>query len=275
MRSLAAAVLLLCTCLSTTPTTQSPTLPICVGGPFQGPTSPTYPPTPGDPRNCRAIPTQVTPADGRGPLPAPGTFGVQSAGNHQAGSQTVSAIYTALQGVLQVQNPDLSQSGPNAQVLNTYLFTPDFSRRLQTGWIEEAFQDTRRVFVESNVGFTGRRYFDQYPLVDGVQYRFAVVSKPAGWYTLLWWNSSWQETWQLPGESPREGVLQQFLEVYTDNGVHPHVEPTYNDESELVWQDTSVRWDTLVNTSTAADAPYEVNWIQPYYHWAPGCWGAC
>lgn len=258
---------------TTTPTS----LPTCIGGPFRGPSVPTTPPTPDTVPSCLAIPTETTSVLGYGPLPQPGMARTQSIGYHHAGSQTINASYTTLTGLLQVNNPDISQSGANAHVLQSYLFTPDFSRYLQVGWIEEEWHgDVRRVFVENNLpGYAGRSYFEQYPLVDGQQYTFAVVTKPGGWNTMIWWNGSWQGLLFIPDVTPREGVEQQFLEIYTSNGVHPFVEPLYNDRSDLVYQETLVRWDTLIATSTTQDSPYEANWISPYYQWQPGCWGAC
>ena len=169
MRYLASAVILFSLCLSASLRTQSALMPICIGGPFVGPATPTYPPIPGDPRNCRAIPTDARAASGVGPMPAPSSFRADSVGYHFAGSQTRFASYTSLFGSLQVQNPDLSQSGADSHVLNTFLLTPDYNTLLQTGWIEEGWHgDVRRVFVESNLGFTGRQYFEQYPLTDGL-----------------------------------------------------------------------------------------------------------
>ena len=271
-----AAVLLAGTCLTAMgKADQSVSLPICVGGPFEGSVNPTYPPTPDDPRNCRALPTRTTSVTSAASVPRPDTISTLSAGDHFNGSETIQTNFTSIEGRLQVQNTDLSQSG-DSFVSNIYSFQAggDFTKYLSTGWIEESFDDRRVVIVEHQFS---RFYYDQYPLTDGGQYWFAVVSKPTGAYTLFWWNNTWQQISNFPAFSPVEGLVQQFLRIYTSNGVHPHVEPTFNDNTRIVRQGSLYVWDTSFQTETRwfEHAPYTVNWIQMFHNWAPGCWGGC
>lgn len=253
---------------------QQPFRARCTGGPFVGSIAPTYAFVPGDRRNCRALPTAVGEARRRSGLPRPGR--PRSSGYHHAGSQTTTQAYTAIIGRLQVTDPDLSAIGLG-HVLQSYLITDGGgSKYFQAGWIEESGNNARIVFTENTVpGFSGRAYFAQYPLTDGQQYQFAVVSKPAGWYAILWWNNAWQELTNIPSATPLNVYAQQFLELYTSTGVHPFIAPLDNDSTDLVTNNAIVDWDTNIPTFAVASSPYEVNWISMYDHWQPGCWSAC
>lgn len=286
-------------------------VPICTGGAFQGPTTPTRAPMVGDPRNCRALPSATRDALGHGPmprrqepqaasrrasqtsfrlqrvsmsvfpdavllrraiarsLPATSSAMAMHAAYHFAGSQTNDALYTALVGYLQVRDPDLSQSG--GHVIGTYLWTPDYSNYYQTGWIDESYgTNFPRVFVETNIpGGCCRYYFDRYPILDGGQYYFATVSKPAGKYALIWWNNTWNELHPVSSTLQREGVMQQFLEVLSNTN-HPTVSTTSNYDSRLVYQDNLYIWDTSFSTSAGADSPYQLNLVAAYYDWQAG-----
>lgn len=288
---------------------QPESLPICKGGPFQGPTQPDRPPTVDDPRNCRAIPTAIRDSVGRGlaPVRKPGdqaalsmrtpfmrqfsrqrvaaeTMGILpirtavSSGRsrttrhddyHLNGCQTNNLSYTGLYGVLQVRDPDQSQSG--GHVINNYAWTPDGFWYYQAGWIDEQYGITLpRVFAESNISSFSRRYFDQYQLSDGAQYYFAVVSKPGSVYGLVWWNGTWNQLDAAPNTLPREGQMQQFLEILSFNGVHPNVATVSNYDSQLVYQDTNVYWDLNIPTGCFSHLPYTLNLVTPYHNWQAG-----
>ena len=191
-------------------------------------------------------------------------------GYHFAGNNTIDAAYTGLVGFLQVRDPDLSSTG-GGHVIGNFLWTPDYSYYYQTGWIDEAYgTNYPRVFVETNLpGGCCRYYFDQFPLADGGQYYFATVSKPAGKYGLIWWNSTWHELHPVSSTIQREGVMQQFLEVLT-YADHPTVNTTSNYGSTLVYQDNLYTWDTSIATSTIANAPYQLNFVAAYHDWQAG-----
>lgn len=282
--------------------------PVCKGGPFQGPSKPDRPPEIDDPRNCRALPTHSRDILGHGPMPrgqalqgprvaarnapaqqasfqllhnpalmrirstvAPRSSATASGlGYHHAGGSTNDFAYTGIYGVIQVRDPDLSQSG--AHVMGSYLWTPDGNNLYQTGWVDEAYgSNTPLVFVESNIpGGCCRHYFTQYPLSDGGQYYFAVISKPASKYAMIWWNGTWNVLHSVSSTLTREGIIQQFLEVYLYSGLHPNIPTLSNYDSQLVYQDTNVYWDTAIGTNSRSDSPYVLNYVTQYHNWQAG-----
>jgi hypothetical protein len=295
--------------LVTVHTAQVPALAICTGGVFQGPIEPTRPPEVGDPRNCRAFPTKSRNNIGHGPIPLswasqlakssqppqlrrssvralfdithrPGfvraaASRARHANYHFAGTTTNQFAYQALGGFLQVRNPDLSQSG--GHVIGTYLWTPDYSYLYQVGWIDEGYigdEDATnypRVFAESNLpGGCCRYYFDQYPLTVGTKYNFWTVSKPAGKHGLLWWNGTWNELHPVTSSVTREGVMQQFLEVFSQTLTHPTVQTMSNHSSELVYQDTIIQWDASISTQELESSPYQTTVVEQYHNWQAG-----
>lgn len=267
-RVLMAAFLL----VTLTASVSAQSLPICEGGPFQGQKAPADLRRLDVSPHCVAVPTKVEKVLGSGPMPKPGTVRTQSTGYHFAGSQTTDAIYTALLGYLEVQDVDLSASGVS-HVIQTYLLTPDYSRYMQVGWIDESYgTNSPRLFVEIGgvSGYSGRFYFDQYPMSNGGQYLMAIATKPGVWYAMVYWNNTWNTLKSIPQE-PREPYFQQFLEIYTSNGVHPYVPTLNNYFSQFAYQDTSFQtWDTSVGTAQTIVSPYCVNWVTPYHEWQPG-----
>jgi hypothetical protein len=204
-------------------------------------------------------------------MPPAGTVQPASIGYHFAGSQTSFASYYGIEGTLQVQNPDLSQSGVNAFAAEWYLLTPDYNLRLQAGWVEEEWHgDVRRVFSENNVpGYAGRKWFEQFPLVDGGEYTFEVGTSFQGttWVSAIWWSEQWNLLEAIPADA-RLLVMQQALEVYTSSGVHPSVAAMTNYGSTLYDSNWSPQlWDTSITTSWRADAPYCLDWLAMYHHW--------
>lgn len=172
--------------------------------------------------------------------------------------------------MLQVRDPDLSQSGGHA--INNYAWTPDGNNFYQAGWVDENYgTNYPQVFAESNIGGGfGRRYYSQYPLSDGGQYYFAVVSKPGSVYGLIWWNGTWNQLDANHHGLSREGAMQQFLELLSFTGVHATMATLSNYDSQLVYQDSNVYWDTSIVTNIFNASPYSVNYVVPYHNWQAG-----
>jgi hypothetical protein len=263
-------------------------LPLCVGGPFTGPQNPTTPP--GRP-TCKAVPTMNL----RGAVSAgPVRIGQPlDPGYHTAGSGTNYDNYLGTYSSLQVQNPDLSQSGPSAlatEWVMVVIRTPDYAGGpclnppcwIQAGWIKQQPVDARRVFMQVALdGLLRTNYFDQYPISDGQNYYFSTHAENNSsdgthiWNALLWWGGSWNLLDAQAGIQPRFYQSQQYYETYTSTGIHPQIAQIGSADSHLQYQllpEQWQLWDLSVPTSYGpiACGPNDaarVDFPQFYYNW--------
>lgn len=195
------------------------------------------------------------------------------AGYHFVHLSTSYLAYTTSYGALQVQNPDLSQTGNPSFVATWYmLVTADQSHWNQVGWSENSWTgDYRHVFAFST-NYSVWLFFDDYTLIDGETYHFSVSVGLGGiyWTTAIWWNGQWNIlTWDY-ALGPKPYQAAQAFEAYSATGADATIGYTEVSDSRLQTSPDGplFLWDSSISTYGSIASPYCRYLPDPYYNWA-------
>jgi hypothetical protein len=256
-------------------------LPPCTGGPRSGAVAPpTGGPTEDVPR-CRATPTYTTrhfrpqrllpqrrSSDG---LPVP------SAGYHFNGTSTSTAAYNGVWGSLSVQNVTLDWSGNFGFLASWFMARPLSSQTkwIQVGWAENAWTGDRRHVFVYDTWHNVWEFHDQYTLIDGQFYYFAITRQAPNsnvWNAWLWWNNAWNLLHSAYLEM-NDVQIDEYVEAYSNAapgapfGGHPGF-PNLFLYDVYVGDNSGPRpWDTSIPTLTPSSVdPYCTVFLQSYYH---------
>lgn len=199
-----------------------------------------------------------------------------------AGAQTtVGHAWTGIWGGLQVQTPYCgTQARPRYSfVAPWYMVLASSPYGLwftQVGWAQTNWTGSLQPHVfqyDSAVG--AWEFFDQYSLIDGQTYDFALfrgadVGGQQEWATAIWWDNAWQTL--TVGDFPAgDTLLSEQVEVYNDldnPAFLPYFDEMTNSPSYISDDyGSGSLWTAATPTQGNEVAPYCFDAPNPYYLW--------
>jgi hypothetical protein len=182
--------------------------------------------------------------------------------------------YGGSQGVcaeISVANPSVPHDQSHSAFFYAWIMVYSSNRTswIQVGWSEVSWKPDTQYVTEYDTEHNAWRFYNQYPLIVGHSYYFAISYQGSGsWASWIWWNNRWNLLAQANIQLQSDERTGEFCEVCTSTNNWFNVPTTTFHSTSLLAGNRWNLWTAQQSTAMYdSDVPYAVYWRAQYSDW--------